>query len=45
VDVTPEFKKTVAQVAEEDWQALEREVDGGKVPTDQQWAEVCFVPN
>ncbi len=45
VDVTPEFKKAVAQVAEEDWQTLEREVDGGKVPTDQQWAEVCFVPN
>ncbi len=45
VDVTPEFKKAVAQVAEDDWQMLEREVDGHKVPTDQQWAEVCFVPN
>ena len=45
VDVTPEFKKAVAEVAEEDWQPLEREVDGRKIPTDQQWAEVCFVPN
>jgi hypothetical protein len=24
---------------------LEREVDGKKVPTGQEWAEVCFVPN
>ena len=45
VDVTPEFKKAVAEVADEEWHTLEREVDGGKVPTDQQWAEVCFVPN
>ena len=45
VDVTQEFKKAVAEVAEEDWQRLEREVDCNKVPTDQQWAEVCFVPN
>jgi hypothetical protein len=43
VDVTPEFKKAVAEVAE--WQRLQREVDGYKVPTDQEWAEVCFVPN
>lgn len=45
VDVTPEFKKAVSDVPEEEWQPLEREVDGHKVPTDQQWAEVCFVPN
>ncbi|MFQ5814506.1 MAG: IS1380 family transposase [Anaerolineae bacterium] len=45
VDVTPEFKQAVAQVAEEDWQRLERDVDGHKTPTDQEWAEVCFVPN
>ena len=45
VDVTPEFKKAVAQVAEEEWEPLEREVDGHKIPTNQQWAEVCFVPN
>ena len=45
VDVTPEFKKAVAQVAQEDWHTLEREVEGEKIPTEQQWAEVCFVPN
>ena len=45
VDVTPEFKRAVAEVAEDDWQPLVREVDGHKIPTDQQWAEVCFVPN
>ena len=45
VDVTPEFKRAVAEVAEDDWQPLEREVDGHKIPIDQQWAEVCFVPN
>jgi hypothetical protein len=45
VDVTREFKKAVGEVAEEEWQPLEREVAGRKVPTGQQWAEVCFVPN
>ena len=45
VDVTPEFKKAVAEVSEEEWQTLEREVEGHKIPTDQEWAEVCFVPN
>jgi hypothetical protein len=45
VDVTPEFKAAVAEVGEEDWHTLEREVDGFKIPTGQEWAEVCFVPN
>lgn len=45
VDVTPEFKKAVSEVAEEEWHTLGREVEGHKVPTEQQWAEVCFVPN
>ena len=45
VDVTPEFKKAVADVSEEGWQTLEREADGHMVPTGQEWAEVCFVPN
>ena len=45
VDVTEEFKAAVAEVAEEDWHTLEREVDGFKIPTGQQWAEVCFVPD
>jgi len=45
VDVTAEFKRAVAEVAEGEWQSLEREVDGQRVKTEQEWAEVCFVPN
>ena len=45
VDVTAEFKRAVAEVAEGEWQPLEREVDGQKVKTEQEWTEVCFVPN
>lgn len=45
VDVTPEFKAAVAEVPEEEWHSLDRQVEGLKVPTGQQWAEVCFVPN
>jgi hypothetical protein len=43
--VTAEFKRAVAEVAEGEWQPLEREVDGQRVNTEQEWAEVCFVPN
>ncbi|MDO8567583.1 MAG: IS1380 family transposase [Dehalococcoidales bacterium] len=45
VDVTAEFKRAVAEVVEGEWQPLEREVDGQRVKTEQEWAEVCFVPN
>lgn len=45
VDVTPEFKKAVLEVAEEEWHPLEREVAGKRVKTNQEWAEVCYVPN
>jgi hypothetical protein len=45
VDVTAEFKLAVAEVAEGEWQPLEREVAGQRVKTGQEWAEVCFVPN
>ena len=44
-DVTSEFKKAIGQVAEKDWHTLEREVGGHKIPMEQEWAEVCFVPN
>ena len=43
-DVTEEFKKAVAEVEEKEWHPLEREVDGRKIATGQEWAEVCFVP-
>jgi len=41
VDVTPEFKKAVLEVAEEEWHPLEGKPGKPK----QEWAEVCFVPN
>jgi Transposase DDE domain group 1 len=45
-DVTPEFKKAVWEVAEEDWTVLmKRERSGELRETRRQWAEVCFVPN
>ncbi len=44
-DVTPEFRKAVAEIPETDWQPLYRIVDGRKEETGTQWAEVCFVPN
>ncbi|MFC1591262.1 IS1380 family transposase [Thermodesulfobacteriota bacterium] len=44
-DVTPEFKKAVAELEEADWQVLYRRVDGKQYKTKTQWAEVCFVPN
>jgi len=44
-DVTLEFKKAVAEVPDEDWNLLYKELDGEKVQSKQEWAEVCFVPN
>ncbi len=43
-DVTPEFKQSVAEVGEEEWQDEYREVEGQREKTGRQWAEVCFVP-
>jgi len=43
-DVTAEFKRAVRQVEEKEWHSLEREIEGRKVATGQEWAEVCFVP-
>jgi hypothetical protein len=44
-DVTPEFKKAVAEVPESQWQAVTKVVKGREIDTCKQWAEVCFVPN
>ena len=45
-DVTPEFKKAVlTEVGEKDWKPIYREFDGNRIQTNQEWAEVCFVPN
>jgi len=42
--VSREFKAAVEAVDEEDWHRVYKEVDGIRVETDRQWAEVCFVP-
>jgi hypothetical protein len=45
-DVTPEFKKAVlTEVSQSDWQPIYREFDGQRIQTNQEWAEVCFIPN
>jgi hypothetical protein len=44
-DVTEEFRRAVRAVAEADWQPLYRTVEGEHYRTDQEFAEVCFVPN
>lgn len=41
-DVSPEFRGAVAEVPDADWHPCKRE-DG--LPSQRQWAEVCFVPN
>lgn len=44
--VSSSFKEAVNQLKEEDWQPLyKQEPDGTKIPLQQEWAEVCFVPN
>ena len=45
VDVTAVFRAAVRELKEEDWRPLHREVQGTLVRTEQQWAEVCFVPS
>jgi hypothetical protein len=44
-DVTREFKKAVAEVEEVEWKPLYKIVNGKRVKTSSEWAEVCFVPN
>lgn len=43
-DVTAAFRAAVRATAAEAWQKLVRVVNGVAQPTDQEWAEVCFVP-
>lgn len=44
-DVTPDFKKAVAEVKQADWKPLMRVRDGKVEKTGREWAEVCFAPN
>lgn len=42
--VTPAFKEAVAQVEASAWQPIYKEEAGLRIKTEQEWAEVCFVP-
>lgn len=44
-DVTPAFKKACSEVKTDDWHKLYKEVKGQLIDTNQEYAEVCFVPN
>jgi hypothetical protein len=44
-DVTEAFRAAVLATAEEAWKPLIRWVDDKPYATDQEWAEVCYVPN
>ncbi len=43
-DVTPEFKKAVMELESSDWQPIYKEFNGQRWKTNQEWAEVCFIP-
>ena len=43
-DVTAEFKRAVLEVEELEWKVIYKEVEGDRIKTNQEWAEVCFVP-
>jgi len=43
-DVNREFKKSVGEVEASQWKGLKKELNGEKVDTNREYAEVCFVP-
>ena len=43
-DVTQEFRKAVMELAPSDWQPIYKEFDGQRWKTNQEWAEVCYIP-
>lgn len=43
-DVTDAFKAAVSEVVESEWCPLHREKNGERVETEQEYAEVCYVP-
>jgi hypothetical protein len=44
-DVTEDFRCAVRQAEPDAWQPVMREVEGVRVPSGREWAEVCYVPN
>ena len=46
INVTESFRQAVREVEEDQWHPIVRtDSDGRSYETDQQWAEVCYVPN
>jgi hypothetical protein len=43
-DVTAGFREAAVAVAPSDWHPVYRTVNGMRVKTDREWAEVCYVP-
>jgi len=43
-DVTAEFKKAVLEVEESEWVPVRKIYNDVPTETNQQWAEVCFIP-
>lgn len=44
-DVTDEFKAAALQVEESEWHPIYKKIGKTKIKTNQEWAEVGFVPN
>ncbi|NNL43581.1 MAG: IS1380 family transposase [Desulfobacterales bacterium] len=44
-NVTQSFKTAVAQVSGSQWQPIYKDINGKRIKTNSEWAEVCFVPN
>jgi hypothetical protein len=44
-DVTEAFREAVRATAESEWKPLIRWIDGKPQQTDQEWAEIAYVPN
>jgi hypothetical protein len=44
-DVTDEFKAAVLLVEEDQWHPIYKTIEGKKIKTKQEWADVGFVPN
>ena len=44
-DVSPQFKEVVKGTKDSDWQPIYKEVNGKRVKTGREWAEVCYIPN
>ncbi len=44
-NITREFKQAVADAAEAEWKPIYKIINGKRVATNSEWAEVCFLPN